>query len=94
MFACICHQVHEREVQACIESGATDEEAIGDACGAGTGCGTCLDRLADMIETHFAAMDARVELEAGPVALEAVSSVAPISPAVRRAFSTSAEFSY
>jgi len=35
-----------------IRSGAHTEDAVGDQCGAGTGCGTCLDRIADLIETE------------------------------------------
>jgi bacterioferritin-associated ferredoxin len=49
MFVCICHHVREREVRAVILAGARTEEAVGDACGAGTGCGSCLDRICDLI---------------------------------------------
>ncbi|THV38619.1 (2Fe-2S)-binding protein [Glycomyces buryatensis] len=54
MYACICHGVQDHEVRDCIRAGARTEEAIGDACEAGTGCGNCLDRITDMIEHHFA----------------------------------------
>lgn len=54
MYACICHGVHDQEVRECISAGAHTEDAIGDACEAGTGCGNCRDRLADMIESYFA----------------------------------------
>ncbi|MFI1990798.1 bacterioferritin-associated ferredoxin [Actinoplanes sp. NPDC020271] len=50
MFVCICHQVRETQVRTAIRCGARDEEAVGDACGAGTGCGSCLDRIAGLIE--------------------------------------------
>ena len=30
------------------------EETVGDACGAGTGCGTCLDRICDLIDEESA----------------------------------------
>ncbi|GIE82335.1 hypothetical protein Aph02nite_82850 [Actinoplanes philippinensis] len=50
MYVCICHHVREREVRAVIRAGARTEEAVGDACGAGTGCGSCLDRICDLIE--------------------------------------------
>ncbi|BEL06916.1 hypothetical protein Q0Z83_051070 [Actinoplanes sichuanensis] len=50
MYVCICHHVREREVRAVIRLGARTEEAVGDACGAGTGCGSCLDRICDLIE--------------------------------------------
>jgi bacterioferritin-associated ferredoxin len=49
MFVCICHRVRECEVRAVIRHGARDEDAVGDECGAGTGCGTCLDRIGDLL---------------------------------------------
>lgn len=53
MYACICHAVHENEVRDSISAGAHTEEAIGEACDAGTSCGTCHERLVDMIESYF-----------------------------------------
>lgn len=47
MYACICHAVTSDELDAVIAAGATDVRTVGEACGAGTGCGSCLDRLAD-----------------------------------------------
>jgi bacterioferritin-associated ferredoxin len=52
MYACICHAVTETEVREVISRGAMSEEAVGAACGAGTGCGTCLDRICDMIRAE------------------------------------------
>jgi len=37
-------------VLTAIRCGARTEEAVGAACGAGTNCGSCLDRIADMID--------------------------------------------
>jgi bacterioferritin-associated ferredoxin len=34
--------------------GARCEDSVGDACGAGTGCGSCLERICDMIEEEGA----------------------------------------
>jgi len=45
VYACICHAVTERELSSVISDGATTPEAVGRACGAGTGCGSCLDRV-------------------------------------------------
>ena len=50
MYVCICHAVPEPELRAHIAAGADTEEAVGDRCGAGTGCGMCLDRIADLID--------------------------------------------
>jgi bacterioferritin-associated ferredoxin len=47
VYACICHAVTSEELDAVIAAGATDTAAVGEACGAGTGCGSCLDRLGD-----------------------------------------------
>lgn len=50
MFVCICARVRECEVRSAIRLGAHSEDAVGDMCGAGTGCGTCLDRIEQMID--------------------------------------------
>ncbi|HEX8628783.1 MAG TPA: (2Fe-2S)-binding protein [Catenuloplanes sp.] len=50
MYVCLCNHVRERVVRHVIRQGAQTEEAVGDACGAGTGCGACLDRIAEILE--------------------------------------------
>jgi bacterioferritin-associated ferredoxin len=50
MYVCICARVRERELRAAIKLGARTEETVADACGAGTGCGMCLDRICDLID--------------------------------------------
>jgi bacterioferritin-associated ferredoxin len=49
MYVCICARVRECEVRAAIRRGAHNEEAVGDACGAGTGCGTCVERIDQLL---------------------------------------------
>jgi bacterioferritin-associated ferredoxin len=49
MYICICHAVTERELREAIAAGARTEEAVGVHCGAGTSCGTCLERIGDML---------------------------------------------
>ena len=49
MYVCICYAVTESELSGVIAAGARSEEEVGDACGAGTGCGSCLDRICDRI---------------------------------------------
>jgi bacterioferritin-associated ferredoxin len=49
MYVCICSRVRECELRAAIRAGARTEEAVADVCGAGTGCGTCLDRIGDLL---------------------------------------------
>ncbi len=50
MYACICERVRECDVRMAIRCGARTEESVGTACGAGTGCGSCLDRIYELIE--------------------------------------------
>ena len=50
MYVCICFAVRGTELDDVIAAGARTEEAVGDACGAGTGCGTCLDRICDRLD--------------------------------------------
>ena len=52
MYACICNAVPETQVAQVISDGATTEEEVGAACGAGTGCGSCLDRICAMISAE------------------------------------------
>ena len=49
VFACICHAVTEDEVTAAVGMGAATVEAVGSVTGAGTGCGSCQDRIEDLI---------------------------------------------
>ncbi len=50
MFVCICSRVRECEVRSVVRLGAHSEDAVGAACGAGTGCGTCLDRIEQILD--------------------------------------------
>jgi bacterioferritin-associated ferredoxin len=50
MYVCVCSMVREHEVRGAIRCGARTEESVGDACGAGTGCGSCLDRICELIQ--------------------------------------------
>ncbi|GAA1832245.1 hypothetical protein GCM10009836_07880 [Pseudonocardia ailaonensis] len=54
MYACICFAVTEIELRDCIGGGARTVEEIGEACGAGTGCGTCLDRVDVLLAAEMA----------------------------------------
>lgn len=54
MYACICERVRECDVRLAIRCGARTEESVGEACGAGTGCGSCLDRIDELIQEETA----------------------------------------
>jgi bacterioferritin-associated ferredoxin len=50
LYVCICARVRECEVRTVVQLGARTEDAVGDACGAGTHCGTCLDRIEEILD--------------------------------------------
>lgn len=50
MYACVCAAVTTSQVEATILAGARSVSEIGDKCAAGTGCGTCVDRLCELLE--------------------------------------------
>ncbi len=45
MYVCHCRAVSDRAIRTEIELGAVDEDDIGDRCGAGTRCGSCVDEI-------------------------------------------------
>ncbi|MGH8968990.1 MAG: (2Fe-2S)-binding protein [Actinomycetes bacterium] len=49
MYVCICHAVTETEVEDVIADGACSEAEVGERTGAGTGCGSCLDRICERL---------------------------------------------
>lgn len=63
MYVCICTAVSDTEVRSCIARGARTVEEVGDACGAGTGCGSCHDH----IDVFLVAANASAELAGLPV---------------------------
>jgi bacterioferritin-associated ferredoxin len=46
---CLCHPTSHRDLDAVIDDGARSVEEIGERCGAGTGCGACVDELRDRL---------------------------------------------
>lgn len=49
MLICLCHPTSDRDVDAIIDEGARTVAEIGQRCGAGTGCGSCLEELRDRL---------------------------------------------
>ena len=49
VYVCICHAVTENDIRAEIATGARTEQEIGDRCGAGTGCGYCVERICALL---------------------------------------------
>lgn len=49
MLICLCRPTSERDLETVIDEGARTVEEIGQRCGAGTGCGACVDELRDRL---------------------------------------------
>ena len=49
MYVCICWAVTEAQVRRCIAEGASTVEDVGDRCAAGTGCGSCHERIGALL---------------------------------------------
>lgn len=49
MLVCMCHPTSDRDIDAIIDDGARTVEEISRRCGAGTGCGMCLDELRERL---------------------------------------------
>ena len=54
MIICNCLKVSDREIRLIIELGAQSIEDVGDACGAGWGCGGCHKTIERMIAKYVA----------------------------------------
>lgn len=49
---CNCNKVTEGTIKQCIEAGSASVEAVGGACRAGTGCGSCKNDIARLVARH------------------------------------------
>jgi nitrite reductase (NADH) large subunit len=49
---CNCNKVSEAAIQQCIAGGCDTVEAVGAACRAGTGCGSCKTDVARLVALH------------------------------------------
>ena len=51
---CFCMGVTAGDIKAAVEAGATSVEAVQEATSAGTGCGGCVDTIAELIKEFTA----------------------------------------
>lgn len=51
MYVCLCQAVTQAQLDDAIAAGADDLDAVGEACGAGTSCGSCRPVLQERILT-------------------------------------------
>ena len=49
MYVCICRAVTEAVVRGCIADGARTVKDVVKRCEAGTGCGTCIDKILTLL---------------------------------------------
>jgi len=52
MLVCHCHSVTDRTIRDAVRAGADDANAVGSACGAGTGCGGCRKLVECIVEAE------------------------------------------
>ena len=55
MIVCICWGVSEERIRQAVSRGARTADQVGDACLAGSACGSCRPMIAQMIESAHAA---------------------------------------
>jgi bacterioferritin-associated ferredoxin len=72
MIVCHCFCVTDREIRRCAREGARSASEVGQACGAGTGCGGCGPEIASIVET-----DAHANRPAATSALMGLSGTTP-----------------
>ena len=51
MIICVCNAVTESEIRACVALGCTDLDAVREAVGVASCCGTCADCAQEVIES-------------------------------------------
>nr|HEX4317004.1 (2Fe-2S)-binding protein [Kofleriaceae bacterium] len=54
VIVCMCFPASERDIDAMIDDGARSLSEIGERCGAGTGCGSCVGELRERLATKGA----------------------------------------
>lgn len=61
MLICHCHGVTHREIQEAVADGAQTLEEVGDRCGAGRGCGGCLEAVCEIMADALVDADSLTE---------------------------------
>jgi bacterioferritin-associated ferredoxin len=55
VYVCLCKVATDTDVKSAIAAGARTVEDVGDACGAGTGCGACRPMIHEMLQSRAGA---------------------------------------
>lgn len=66
MYVCLCTGVTDREIREKLHEGAASVVDVMRCTGAGTGCGTCVETIASMIEEQVGARPAAVSARGEP----------------------------
>lgn len=77
MYVCLCNGVTERDVLEAVEAGASNVEEVAYCTGAGTQCGSCVHRIAEMVGSPVHSVRDGCEGRSGPaVHLRVLTSAA------------------
>ena len=57
MYVCICRAITETVVRGCIAEGARTVKDVVIRSEAGTGCGTCVQKIIDLLSTYAHELD-------------------------------------
>lgn len=58
MLVCHCNGASDRKIRRAIRAGAATASQVGQACGAGTCCGGCVELIDELISSERAAREA------------------------------------
>lgn len=50
MYVCLCHGVTEDQILHAVDAGARCARSIAEKTAAGSGCGSCLERVEDLVD--------------------------------------------
>jgi bacterioferritin-associated ferredoxin len=68
MLVCHCHGVNDRQIRRAIVQGAASVSDVRSACGAGAGCGGCVQEVAELLGASESA-----DHESGPTPAESTA---------------------
>lgn len=54
MYICVCKAVTDQQILDAVEEGVQNVQQLGEACGAGTGCGHCRQTAQELIDKRLA----------------------------------------
>ena len=54
MYVCLCKAITDKQIHDAVDGGAHTLSQVSETCGAGTGCGRCLDVAQQLIDQRLA----------------------------------------